>query len=118
MGDAQHLAVIGGTAAALAPSGHMVRVHLGHLPYLALVGIMAHGAERAVGFAVGFRNLGLLSAVAETSDHDVKRCRLQLGGFVPDLLGCRCRFDPVYRLSPEGRGLRRHLSFETLHNLI
>ena len=39
----------------------MVRVHLGHLPYLALVGIMAHGAERAIGLAAGFRGLGLFS---------------------------------------------------------
>ena len=66
VGDAQHLAVIGGTAAALAPCGDMVRVHLGHRSNLALAGIMADGAERTIGYAAGFRNLGLFSEVAET----------------------------------------------------
>lgn len=48
VGNAQHLAVLGGASAALAPCGNVVGVHFGEPPYLALIGIMANGAELTI----------------------------------------------------------------------
>ena len=45
VGNAEHLAVLCRTSAALAPCGNVVRVHFGELPYFALIGSMADCAD-------------------------------------------------------------------------
>jgi hypothetical protein len=56
---AQHLAVLLVGGATLAPSRDMVCVHVREAPYFFLVGLRAHGAERAVRFIVFIRFYGL-----------------------------------------------------------
>ena len=58
--DAEHLAVHGRTVATFAPRGDMVGIHLVELVDPTLVGVVANGAQRAVGLALGLRLLRLL----------------------------------------------------------
>lgn len=64
MGTAQHLAVAGRAVAALAPRGNMVGVHLVEVIDARLVRVVPDGAQRAVGFALGF-HFGRLLVVSD-----------------------------------------------------
>ncbi len=52
VGNAEHFQVVGRASATLAPCGNVVRVHFVELIDSALVRVVPHCAERAVGFAV------------------------------------------------------------------
>ena len=59
MGSAEHLAILGRAIAALAPRRNMVGVHLVEFVDSLLIGVVANGAKRAVGFAFGLSFLRL-----------------------------------------------------------
>src|ERR1035437_4767171 len=52
VGNTEHFAVVGRASAALAPCGNVVRVHFIELIDSALVRVVPHCAERAVGFGL------------------------------------------------------------------
>ena len=60
MGDAEHLAVLDRGSPALAPRRNVVGVHLVELVDPALVGVVTHSTQRAVGRALGLRYARLL----------------------------------------------------------
>ena len=60
MGFAEHLAVLYGGLAAFAPGGDVVGVHFGEFLDAGAVGVVADGAEGAVGEAFGFGGSCLL----------------------------------------------------------
>ena len=62
VGNAEHLAVLGRTFAALAPCGNVVGVHFLELISFALVRAVPNRAERTVGLALAIGCLRLLAA--------------------------------------------------------